>query len=200
MSGLREADVIKKAQQGEPSAVGVLFDSHQEAIYRFVWIRVRDHHVAEDLTGEVFMRMVAELPRYENRSLPFRAWLYRIAYNLIVDTYRADKRYASVPLEHAGDIVHPTAHLDEMTEHRLTTERVQQALDVLDPAQREVVELRFLAGLSLKEAAATLNKTVSAVKALQHRGLHALRLLLHDPDSGQNQIALPPLSSPEVKP
>lgn len=200
MSGLREADVIKKAQQGEPSAVGVLFDSHQEAIYRFVWIRVRDHHVAEDLTGEVFMRMVAELPRYENRSLPFRAWLYRIAYNLIVDTYRADKRYASVPLEQAGDVIHPTAHLDEMTEQRLTTERVQQALDVLDPAQREVVELRFLAGLSLKEAAATLNKTVSAVKALQHRGLHALRLLLRDPDSGQNQITLPPLSSPEVKP
>ncbi len=198
MSGLAEINHIKKAQKGDPSAVGVLFDNHQEAIYRFIWVRVRDHHVAEDLTGEVFMRMVAELPRYENRSLPFRAWLYRIAYNLIVDSYRANRHYASVPFDQADEIIHPTEPLDEMTEQSLTTERVQQALDILDPAQREVVELRFLAGLSLKEAAATLNKTVSAVKALQHRGLHALRLLLREADPGSANY-LPSLSSPEVK-
>lgn len=197
MIDLHEINVIKKAQKGDASAVGMLFDNHQEAIYRFIWMRVRDDHVADDLTGEVFMRMVAELPRYEVRSLPFRAWLYRIAYHLVIDSFRAEKRYTSVSLEEAGPLVSPAERPDEMTDQRLATEKVQQALDILDPAQREVVELRFLAGLSLKEAAATLNKTVSAVKALQHRGLHALRLLLHEPDTPGSTSRL---GSQEVKP
>ena len=87
MFGLTEASIVKKAQKGDSSAVGWLFDNHHEAIFRFIWLRVRDHALAEDLTGEVFMRMVAELPRYQNRDLPFRAWLYRIAHNLVANWF-----------------------------------------------------------------------------------------------------------------
>lgn len=195
MFGLTEASVIKKAQKGDSSAVGWLFDNHHEAIFRFIWLRVRDHALAEDLTGEVFMRMVAELPRYQNRDLPFRAWLYRIAHNLVVDNYRTDKSHMSLPLEQVILHANPATHPDVMTDQALTIERVQQALDNLDPAQREVVELRFLAGLSLKDAAATLNKTVAAVKSLQHRGLSTLRILLTETPHPSATITFTPSES-----
>ncbi|MBK9053512.1 MAG: sigma-70 family RNA polymerase sigma factor [Chloroflexi bacterium] len=194
MLGLSEAEVVKKAQKSDPVAVGKLFDDHHEAIFRFFWARVRDHHQAEDLTGELFTRMVAELPRYQHRDLPFRAWLYRIAHNLVIDSYRTHKGRVSLPLEEASQETSQTDHPDDMLEQTMETERIQQALDVIDPGQREVVELRFLAGLSLKEAAAALNKTVSAVKALQHRGLQSLRLLLQENNPTASQI---PLNSQE---
>lgn len=195
MFGLTEASIVKKAQKGDSSAVGWLFDNHHEAIFRFIWLRVRDHALAEDLTGEVFMRMVAELPRYQNRDLPFRAWLYRIAHNLVVDNYRTDKSHMSLPLEQVILHANPATHPDVMTDQALTIERVQQALDNLDPAQREVVELRFLAGLSLKDAAATLNKTVAAVKSLQHRGLSTLRILLTETPHPSATITFTPSES-----
>jgi RNA polymerase sigma-70 factor (ECF subfamily) len=193
--GLTEASIVKKAQKGDSSAVGWLFDNHHEAIFRFIWLRVRDHALAEDLTGEVFMRMVAELPRYQNRDLPFRAWLYRIAHNLVIDNYRTDKSHMSLPLEQVILHANPATHPDVMTDQALTIERVQQALDNLDPAQREVVELRFLAGLSLKDAAATLNKTVAAVKSLQHRGLSTLRILLTETPHPSATITFTPSES-----
>ncbi len=195
MFGLTEASIVKKAQKGDSSAVGWLFDNHHEAIFRFIWLRVRDHALAEDLTGEVFMRMVAELPRYQNRDLPFRAWLYRIAHNLVIDNYRTDKSHMSLPLEQVILHANPATHPDVMTDQALTIERVQQALDNLDPAQREVVELRFLAGLSLKDAAATLNKTVAAVKSLQHRGLSTLRILLTETPHPSATITFTPSES-----
>lgn len=195
MFGLTEASIVKKAQKGDSSAVGWLFDNHHEAIFRFIWLRVRDHTLAEDLTGEVFMRMVAELPRYQNRDLPFRAWLYRIAHNLVIDNYRTDKSHMSLPLEQVILHANPATHPDVMTDQALTIERVQQALDNLDPAQREVVELRFLAGLSLKDAAATLNKTVAAVKSLQHRGLSTLRILLTETPHPSATITFTPSES-----
>jgi len=191
---LSEAEIIKKAQKNDPAAVGKLFDDHHEAIFRFFWARVRDHHLADDLTGELFTRMVAELPRYQQRNLPFRAWLYRIAHNLVIDNYRTDKSQLSLPLEQANLETSQTARPDEMLEQTMKTKRIQQALDIIDPGQREVVELRFLAGLSLKEVAEALNKTVAAVKALQHRGLYSLRLLLQESSHTPTQI---PLNSQE---
>ncbi len=200
MFGLPETTIIKRAQKGDPAAAGLLFDNHQEAIFRFVWVRVRDHGLAEDLTGEVFMRMIRDLPRYQDRNLPFRAWLYRIAQNLIIDNYRQDKSRHTLPLEQANEAADPADHPDETVHKNLTIELVQQAMDSLDPDQREVVELRFLAGLSLKDAAAALNKTVAAVKALQHRGLSALRIQLQNRPIANGRAPFTPLPSHEVSP
>jgi RNA polymerase sigma-70 factor (ECF subfamily) len=160
------------------NAVGELYDRHHEDIFRYVWSRVGDNGSAEDLTGEVFTRMVASLPDYRPRGVPFRAWLYRIARNLVVDHYRKEKGLDLVPLNHAEGLRGDGSDPDLMAERQLTLERVQRALARLDPSQREVVELRFLVGLSLREVALTLDKTVAAVKSLQHRGLTSLRAAL----------------------
>ena len=160
------------------SAVGELYDRHHLRIFRYVWLHVRDRQLAEDLTGEVFVRMVTALPGYRQRGVPFQAWLYRIAHNLTTDHHRRAGLHEMVPLEHAEEL---SAHGHDpatIVEHRLSAQEVQQALDTLDPLQREVVVLRFVAGLSLQEVGSTLNKTVAAVKSLQHRGLAALRAAL----------------------
>lgn len=153
-----------------------LYVQHHEHIFRFIWSRVHDAPLAEDLTGEVFTRMVVSLPNYRDRSLPFRAWLYQIARNLIIDHYRKEGSAQSLKDVANANAVSP----EENAEVALTLERVQRALEKVDPAQREVVELRFLAELSLEEVASVMDKSVAAVKALQHRGLASLRTHLKD--------------------
>jgi RNA polymerase sigma-70 factor (ECF subfamily) len=159
-------------------AAGELYDRHNVHIFRYVRSRVHDAQTAEDLTGEIFLRMVANLPAYRSRGVPFRAWLYRIARNLVVDHHRAEGSQVVVPLQNAHDLSEEGNDPASTVEQELLLERVQRALDRLDPAQREVVVLRFLVGLPLREVALVLDTTVAAVKGLQYRGLIALRALV----------------------
>ncbi len=170
-----DADLVTRAQNSDMQALGALYDQHHEALFRYLWARVGDRQLAEDLTGEVFLRMLGALPRYRASAAPFRAWLYQIARNLLVDHYRKTKGRVVVALQQAEEIGDGRVDLSAVAEQHLTLERVHQALAHLDEAQREVVTLRFLSGLSLQETAAVVEKTEAAVKALQHRGLAALR-------------------------
>jgi RNA polymerase sigma-70 factor, ECF subfamily len=175
---LDDQALVTSAQNGNTQAVAELYDRHQERIFRYVRSRVYDHQLAEDLTGEIFTRMVTNLNQYENSGYPFTAWLYRIARNLIIDHQRREDRYMQVPIEavyHAGTAdIEPAA----VVEKQLAAERLHLALETIDETQREVIRLRFLAGLSLQEVADTLGKTVGAIKAQQYRGLLALRVAL----------------------
>jgi RNA polymerase sigma-70 factor (ECF subfamily) len=143
-------------------------------------MRVGEKQTAEDLTGEVFMRMLDALPRFRPGDVPFRAWLYRIARNLLVDHYRKVKSHPVEPLLDSQAGIEAGEDPGSVVELKLSAERLQQALGRLDDGQREVVSLRFLAGLSLEETARALEKTEAAVKALQHRGLAALRRALSE--------------------
>ncbi len=172
-----DAELIARAQRGEVNALGRLYDRHRQSIFRYLWIRLDDRQLAEDLTGDVFMRMLDALPRYRMQGLPFRAWLYRIAHNLLVDYFRKMNRQSTVPLdavEEQGTEDEPGRTIEQI----LLSERLQAALLRLEPTQGEVIILRFLAGLSLRETALTLGKTEAAIKALQHRGLSGLRRAL----------------------
>jgi RNA polymerase sigma-70 factor (ECF subfamily) len=170
---------IARAKRGDPQAMGALYDHHHLPIFRFIRSRVRDQALAEDLTGEVFTRMVRHLPGYQVEGVPFRAWLYRIARNLIIDHHRRAQRHTLVDIDKAINLRSPQDDPMQIAERNLSLDKVQHALTMIDPAQREVVELRFLAGLSLREAAETLDKSIGAVKSLQHRGLKALRTALY---------------------
>ena len=178
MHDTNDTDLVGRAQQGDVSAIGQLYDRHHSRIFRYVWSRVSDRYLAEDLTGEVFTRMVVGLPEYRPTAVPFRAWLYRIAHNLVVDHYRKESHHIAVPLDHAEGHSGEGENPASIIERQITVERVHRALDRLDPSQREVVVLRFLVGLSLREVALALDKSVAAIKSLQHRGLAALRATL----------------------
>jgi RNA polymerase sigma-70 factor (ECF subfamily) len=173
-----DAALIKRAQGGDVDAVGELYDVHHQPIFRYVWSRVGDQQLAEDLTGEIFTRMVISLSGYRSGDVPFRAWLYRIARNLIVDHHRSENGRFPTSLDVVENVSSGGSQPDPIVERILTLERVQAALTRIDPAQQEIIRLRFVAGLSLNEAAKTVGKTIPAVKSLQHRGLAALRAVL----------------------
>lgn len=173
------ADVVVRAKGGDLQAVGALYDEHRESIYRFLWSRVGDVQEAEDLTASVFLRMIAALPGYQPRGLPFRAWLFRIARNLLADHYRSRWRRSSVPLEEAERAEAPEGSSPAAAvDRRQAAERVRRLLAGLQDSQRQVMALRFLGGLSIQETAHVLDRTEGAVKSLQHRGLQAMRLAL----------------------
>ena len=172
-----DAELVIRAQGGEASAIGRLYDRHRESIFRYLWIRLDDRQLAEDLTGDVFLRMIDALPRYQLQGLPFRAWLYRIAHNLLVDYCRKMTHHTTVPLE-AVEEHRAEDDPDRAVEQILLSERLRAALMGLEPAQCDVITLRFLMGLSLHETAQALGKTEAAIKALQHRGLGILRRAL----------------------
>lgn len=178
MNGLDDAALVKQAQNGDVTAVGKLYNQHQPHIYRYVWARVGRDRTAEDLTGEVFVRMLANLPNFRSSGPPFRAWLYRIAHNLIVDHYRKQNGRESAPIFLAERMSQRKNDPDTIVERKLDSERIIEALAKIDPNQREVVVLRFIVGLRLKEVAHALDKSVGAVKSLQHRGLASLRVAL----------------------
>jgi RNA polymerase sigma-70 factor, ECF subfamily len=173
-----EEDLIQRAQSGESKAIGELYMQHHEQIYRYVWSKVNDPNLAEDLTGEVFIRMVSRISTYRLTGVPFQAWLYRIARNLIVDHMRKAMSKPAVPLEDVPYLSDSSAGPTILVENKLTIEKLQQALNQIDHEQAEVIRLRFLVGLQIKEVAERLEKTAAAVKALQHRGLAALRFAM----------------------
>lgn len=177
MSNSGDAELIIRAQRGEANAIGRLYDRHRESIFRYLWVRLDDRQLAEDLTGDVFTRMLDALPRYQMKGLPFRAWLYRIAHNLLVDHVRKMNHHSTVALD-AAEEVGSDDEPGQTIEQLQLTERLQTALLNLEPTQSEVIALRFLAGLSLRETALALGKTEAAVKALQYRGLSSLRRTL----------------------
>jgi RNA polymerase sigma-70 factor (ECF subfamily) len=172
-----ESRLIEKAKAYDSEALSELYRRYADAIFRYVYYRVGDQAVAEDLVSDVFVRMLEGLPSYQDIGRPFEAWLYRIAHARVVDHYRKGKRQRSAPLDErlvADDETDPR----QLAVEREDTRRTWEAVNELTEDQQQVISLRFLAGCSTQEVARLLGKTEGAVKALQHRGLASLRRLL----------------------
>ncbi len=172
-----DAALAQRASQGEPAAFGVLYDRHVQAVYRYVFYRVRDDAEAEDLTSEVFMKALRAITRYEPRQA-FLAWLYRIARNTVIDHVRRGGRQVS--FEDA--LEHPEAHsaVDPDVEILAASDSatLRAALGQLTPLQQEVIVLRFLEGYSTDEIAKIIGKREGTVRGIQFRALGALRQLI----------------------
>jgi RNA polymerase sigma-70 factor (ECF subfamily) len=175
----RQDELVRRAKAGDADALSQLHAEHAERVYRYFLPRLDGRaEQAEDLTSEVFLRMLQRLGRYESRGLPFSAWLFRIAHNLLVDYVRRQPRDLHLPLDAAQDALAPRG---EQELHRVADRcDLTRALNRLTRAQRDVVELRFVVGLSVAEVTVAAGKSQDAVKKLQARGLVALRQLLLD--------------------
>ena len=170
--------LVKQAQSGDVEAVGLLFDKHYRTMFRYFFARVGQRQQAEDLAGELFTRMVHHLPSFTPSGVPFRAWLFRIAYNLAMDHFRVANGKPLASLEQAATKAQPEQNPAWQVEQQMTHHNLHNALEALVPDQRQVIILRFLAGLSLQETAVVMERSLSAVKAMQHRGLKTMRALL----------------------
>ena len=179
----KELNLIRRAQQGDKQAVGELYRLHVDVIYRYIWGRIRDDSVAEDLTAQVFLKALEGLPNYEATGKPFLAWLYSIAYARIVDHWRKQKRREEVPLEETLPAREPRP--DELLEAEEEWITAMDLLAQLTDDQQDVIILRFIGEMSQADVAETVGKTVGATKAIQYRALASLARLLEERESSR---------------
>ena len=168
----KEADerLLIEAAQRDPARFAELYELNFERVYGYIVRRVKDRAETEDLTAEVFHQALANLQRFEWRGIPFAAWLFRIAANLISDRrHRSGREVADD--ETTGAVQVSPAEIEEV-ERRATLFRLVDSLPV---EQRRVVVLRFVDQKSIKEVAREIRKTEGAVKQLQFRALSSLR-------------------------
>lgn len=165
---------VEQAQSGDQEALSTLYTFYFPRVYRYVAGRVRSTQDAEDVTEEVFLKLVKNLQRYEWRGLPFGAWVFRIARNEVVSHARRQRR-RGIPAQLSETM--PDDRQDHVAAYELqaTIEVVREATAKLPPAQRDVISLRFGAGLSVAETALALGKTQNNVKVLQHKAIAKLQ-------------------------
>lgn len=171
-SKLTEQALVLRASGGDANAVDELYRLHSPAIFRYFYFRVQDRATAEDLTGEVFVKMVEGLPRYQERGIPITAWLFRIAHDRVVDHHRRSSYRQTEILSEALETDAPGT--EAQAEERLDNQYLHQLIDTLTDEQRTVIQLRFIEGYSLEECARLLRKKPGAIKALQFRALRQL--------------------------
>ena len=168
-----DAALVVAAKTGDARAFGELYERYRDAIYRFCLARTGTSHDAEDLTSDVFMKALQSIDRYQERGLPFAAFLYRIARNAAIDRSRTLKQ----PLSVDELVTQPASRQNVEADAMLAVDRsiLLAALTKLKTEHRDVIVMRFIEGYSALEVAAALGKTEGAVRTLQHRALERLR-------------------------
>ena len=180
-----EADLLERAKAYEQVALSELYDRYAPKMYAYIYRRVSDAQVAEDLTGELFVRMLRAIRNGQSWHHSLRAWLYRIAHNLVVDHFRRrpissdvsiDLFDETLPIEagSGSDLNDPVQRVEDLVEQG----RLESALHQLTPEQQHVLALRFGEGLRTRQVAKIMDKTSGAVEGLQRRALAALRRIL----------------------
>jgi RNA polymerase sigma-70 factor (ECF subfamily) len=166
--------LVERAQAGDRDALEELYLIHFDRIYSYLHVSVGNRHDAEDLTTQTFLRMIESIGKFRWQSAPFSAWLFRIAHNLAMDHFRANKR---VQLEE--EVPEPAP--DESTSaeagalEAIGRRSMFELIDDLSPEQQQVLTLKFVFNFSNAEAATVLGKTEGAIKSLQHRALVSLQ-------------------------
>jgi RNA polymerase sigma-70 factor, ECF subfamily len=166
--------LVERAQRGDRAALEELYLLHFDRIYSYLHMSVGSRHDAEDLTTQTFVKMLEAIGRFQWRSVPFSAWLFRIAHNLAIDHFRANRRWQ--PEEEVPEVVNgEESSAEEQALASLGQTSMLALIDRLSPEQRQVLTLKFVFRFSNAETASILAKSEGAVKSLQHRALASLQ-------------------------
>jgi RNA polymerase sigma-70 factor (ECF subfamily) len=171
--------LVEQAQRGNREALEELYLLHFDRIYSYLHMSVGNRHDAEDLTTQVFVKMLESIGKFRWRSAPFSAWLFRIAHNLAMDHFRANKRWQpeeEVPEPDPGD----RSAAEEEALESIGRESMLEMIGKLSHEQQQVLTLKFVFNFSNGEAATILDKTEGAIKSLQHRALASLQRQLQE--------------------
>lgn len=180
MTELSEEELLTAAMEYDEAALGELYDRYEVKIYSYIFRRTGDPALAEDMTAQVFLKMLEAVQNRKAWHSSFSGWLYRIAHNLVIDYYRRRDRQQQVSLEDAPVLPSEQGNPVHAAELQLSAERLRSAITRLTNEQAEVVCLRFLEGYSINEVATMMDKTEGAIKALQYRAVATLRQLLEN--------------------
>ena len=172
-----ERAIIDAAIAGDEAALAELYNLYFPRVYRYILARMGNPFDAEDLTEEVFLRVLDAIGRFQWREAPFSAWLFRIAHNAVISHRRKEgARGRSSPLSEALPV--DSQGPEEMVANRLALNEVMKAADTLPEAQRRVIGYRFAAGLTVAETARAMGKGEGNVKVIQHKAIAKLREML----------------------
>lgn len=174
----KDHELIRRAQGGDPYAFGDLYENHAPVVFRYLFAHLDSRMDAEDLTGEVFLKAWQSLPKYTERGVPFLAFLFRIARNVLVDHYRQSNRMESKTPDEIDGYKAGDSELVEVIGSHIEHQQILRVLSGLRPDYQSVLSLRFISELSPEETAQVMGRSVGAIRVLQHRALAALRLAL----------------------
>ena len=175
MQEINENTILDQAIQGDSEAFGVLYERYVARIYNYIYYRIGSSYDAEDLTERVFMRALRHIGSYNNRGLPFSAWLYRIAHNLVANWYRDNSRRKEIPLDDGIMTSHQSSFPEQEVMHTEEREWLLQVIRKLPPDRQQLVILKFVDHLSNAEIGQIMSRTEGAIKSLYHRTLLTIR-------------------------
>ena len=174
--------LVERAQAGEAAAFGLIYDRYVDTVFRFVYFRVGNRQLAEDLTSDTFLRALKRIGSFTWQGRDLGAWLVTIARNLVADHFKSGRYRLEVT---TGDVLDadredrgPEGSPEAAVVDHITNVALLTAVKQLNPEQQECIVLRFLQGFSVAETAQTMGKNEGAIKALQYRAVRALARLL----------------------
>lgn len=176
-------NLVQLAQEGSADAFGAVYDRYVDTVFRFVYFRVGNRQLAEDITSDTFLRALKRIGSFTYQGRDLGAWLVTIARNLVADHFKSGRYRLEVT---TGDVKDdqqergPEGSPESAVVDHITNVALLTAVKCLVPEQQECIVLRFLQGFSIAETAQTMGKNETAIKALQYRAVRALRRLLPD--------------------
>jgi len=195
-ASLDDATLVHRAKD-DKQAFGELYERYVKKVYSYVYYRTNNHHDAEDLTAKVFIRALKHIKTYDERGVPFSAWLYRIAHNLVANWYRDYRRRQIIPLEDFIGRNAPSDQPETIAEEQEELERLRQSIQRLPEERQQLLFLKYVDRLPNAEIGKIMDKTEGAIKSLYYRTLAALReeLSRHQPERPQTSLEAPPPES-----
>lgn len=185
MTELNDDILLTRASQGDSEAFGALYERYVNRIYNYIYYRTGNIKDAEDLTSRVFYRAINNIGKYRQMGVPFSAWLYRIAHNLVANWHRDNGRRQEVPLEDNSNLHPKGEHLEATLVHNQELEIMLKVIRKLPPDRQQLLILKFVEGLSNAEVGMIMNRSEGAVKSLYHRTLLALRDEIEKKEHGE---------------
>ncbi len=168
--------LVHDARNGDKEAVGVLYDTFVDAVYRFVFFRVSTREDAEDITEAAFVSIFENIGKYNERGLPFEAWVYRITRNKIIDYYRSKKK--TISLAESADVPDDKQNPERETERQLTKEYIMECVKLLPDTYQEIIILKYIEDKTNEEISELLDKPLAHVRVLQSRAVQKLRTIV----------------------
>lgn len=175
-----EEEILSLASQGDHDAFGQLYERYVDRIFNYVYYRTGNLHDAEDLTARVFQRAMNHIQNYTDRGVPFSAWLYRIAHNLVANWHRDRSRKQELPLDDLPVLPTRGNHPERNLVRSQEQEALLNLIRKLPPERQNLLILKFVENLSNAEIGETMGRSEGAIKSLYHRTLLALRDQLGD--------------------
>jgi RNA polymerase sigma-70 factor, ECF subfamily len=172
---LSDDQALKQAAQGDNDAFGVLYERYVARIYSYIYYRTGSESDAEDLTARVFHRAYDHIGTYKNTGVPFSAWLYRIAHNLVANWHRDNSRRREVPLDDSPEIEHRSALPEAEIIDGQQLDNLMKILRKLPPERQQLIILKFVEQLSNSEIGVIMGRSEGAIKSLYHRTLYVLK-------------------------